>query len=139
MTKESFMSEEVKTNVNEEVPPTVTVRDPGAWLILSIVTLGIMYIVWLLKLTRDIRRLEGHETTSYVEFILAVIVPVYGIYYIYKLAKRVESLSSQTGIRLIDDLAVSALLMSVIPLGGLIAVTIIQATINKMVSTREPA
>jgi hypothetical protein len=83
--------------------------------------------------------MEGHETTSYVEFILAIIIPIYGIYYIYKLAKRLEALSNRSGVKLIDDLAVSALLMSVIPLGGLIAVTIIQATINKMASAQEHA
>ncbi len=133
------MSEETKTTVAEEPQPNQSVRDPGAWLLLSVITLGIMYIVWLLRLTRDIRRMEGHETTSYVEFILAIIIPIYGIYYIYKLAKRLEALSNRSGVKLIDDLAVSALLMSVIPLGGLIAVTIIQATINKMASAQEHA
>lgn len=110
-------------------------RDPGAWLLLSFLTLGILYYVWLYKVTKDIRKLEGHELGSYVEFIISIIILPYGIYYVYKLAKRAEVLSSKTNKIVIEDLSVSCLIMSLVPLGTFIAITIIQATLNKMLPT----
>ena len=128
-----------KTTQEQTNETKSNLRDPGAWVLLSFLTLGIFYFIWMFHLTRDIRKLEGHEHASYVEFIIAILIFPYSIYYVYKLAKRTEALSSQAQIMVIEDLGISALLMSLVPTGGIIALAIVQATLNKMVGAKEQA
>lgn len=107
-------------------------RNLGAWLLLSYLTLGIVFFYWLYLVRKDLYKLQDQDRKSHIDFVLAIIFFPYTIYYVYKLARETERLSQSRNIMIIDDLALSCLLISLMPTGPFIAITLIQATLNKM-------
>ncbi len=131
------MKEPVTMQPTKEPQLEFEERNLGAWLLLSYLTFGIVYLVWLFHIRKDIYKLQNKKQVSYVDFVLAILIFPYGVYYIYKLARELEALSKEADVLVIDDLALSSLLISLLPTGNFVALTIIQATLNKIVARKK--
>lgn len=98
------------------------------FLLLSIFTLGIWFMVWVYRTTRYLNRVEGElPQRPGTQVVACLFVPFYTIYWMYKNAQRLDRLSAAYG--LTDNLAVLCLALTAMPF-GLLAGALIQDRIN---------
>ena len=77
-------------------------RNVGSCVILTIMTLGIFGIVWLVKICKDLRRLHGDENPVGGEVLLYTLVPFYSVYWAYDKGKQMFEDSQKRGGNLTD-------------------------------------
>lgn len=77
-------------------------RNVGSCVILTIMTLGIFGIIWLVKICKDLRRLHGDENPVGGEVLLYVLVPFYSVYWAYDKGKQMHEDSKKRGGNLTD-------------------------------------
>lgn len=98
------------------------------FLLLSVFTLGIWYLIWVFRTTRYLNRVEGElRQRPGGQLLACMFVPFYGAFWTYKNARRLDRLSASYGLE--DKLAVLCLALSALPL-GLLAGAIMQDRIN---------
>lgn len=98
------------------------------FLLLSVFTLGIWYLIWVYRTTRYMNRVEGELPQRPGNQLLAcMFVPFYGAFWTYKNARRLDRLSASYGLE--DKLAVLCLALSALPF-GLLSGAIMQDRIN---------
>ena len=93
------------------------------WIILSLVTCGIVYLVWIYQISEELRAASGDESVP--SGIMAVILPlvtcnIYGLYWAYKCGKVLPVAKSKYGLPGEDK----SVLFLVLDLLGLSIVTI---------------
>lgn len=77
-------------------------RNVGSCVILTLMTLGIFGIVWLVKICKDLRRLHGDENPVGGEVLLFLLVPFYSVYWAYDKGKQMYEDSKRRGGNLTD-------------------------------------
>lgn len=80
-------------------------REPGLVLLLSIITLGIYYYIFLYKTSQEIQDFTGEQDTSpTLEVVLSIFTcGLYTIYWDYKVAKKIYQMQQQVGIQATDN------------------------------------
>jgi drug/metabolite transporter (DMT)-like permease len=72
-------------------------RSPGAVLGLSIITLGIYYLVWYFKINSEIRRHDPDIKVSPILAVLAAMIPIMNIVSAYGTAARIRQMQLDDG------------------------------------------
>ncbi len=66
-------------------------RSIAKFIFLSLITLGIYYLIWIYKLTASLNKVENAEKRSPVsELLLCIFLPLYFIFWLYKTAEITE-------------------------------------------------
>ena len=103
-------------------------RSIALWIILSIVTCGIMGIVWFILLTNDMNQLateDGYQTTGCLALLLTLVTcGIYGIYWNYRMGVKMDNIKHG------GSHAVLFLLLSIFGL-GIVNYCIMQSAINE--------
>ncbi len=100
--------------------------------LLSVVTLGIFYIIWLYRICKKIRIIEKRDTSCGVELICILLVPFYVLYWYYTRAKRMSEFAEANYNIHIDSNEVVYLVLSLCGL-GIVATILIQSDLNGFV------
>ena len=110
------------------------------WIILSLVTCGICYLVWIYQISEELRAASGDQTVP--SGIMAVLLPlvtcnIYGLYWAYKCGKVLPVAKSKYGLPGEDK----SILFLVLDLLGLSIVTIalFQNEMNEIARTNPTA
>lgn len=77
-------------------------RNVSSCVVLTIVTLGIFGIVWLVKVCKDLRKLHGDENPVGSEILLYLFVPFYSVYWGYAKGKQMYEDSKKRGGNITD-------------------------------------
>ena len=87
-------------------------RDPAMILLLSIVTCGIYYLVWLSQTSQELQDYLGEtDTSSGMEVLLVLITcGMYVFYWDYKTAKKIARMQEMAGIAPTDNSVIYLLL-----------------------------
>ena len=87
-------------------------RDPAIVLLLSIVTCGIYYLVWLSQVSQELQDyLEETDTSAGLEVVLILLTcGLYIFYWDYKTAQKIARMQAMAGITPVDNAALYLLL-----------------------------
>lgn len=77
-------------------------RNVSSCVILTILTLGIFGIVWLVKICKDLNKLHGDENPVGSEVLLYLFVPFYSVYWGYQKGKQMYEDSKKRGGNITD-------------------------------------
>ncbi len=115
-----------------ETPKIIVIEENNIakMVILSIITLGIYTYVWLYKIAKKIKELDGDFSSVATEIICIMFVPFYLLYWIYTRYAKLKAVSDTNGIE-IGTNGVLYLILSLLGL-GLIAIALIQNDLNIM-------
>jgi len=116
--------------------PFGTYRDPALILILSYLTCGIYYLIWMVGVSREVDALLGEQDTDPVlEAVLTFFTcGFYSIYWDYKLNRKIQRLQEWAGVRPVDNTALYLVLDFV---GfGMVNALIQQGLLNEVWRTR---
>lgn len=112
-------------------------------IVLSIITCGIYYLVWMAQTTDDLndvsRTVNGHNpyaeqigTSGGMVVLLSIITcGIYTFFWWYKVGKIMQILQIELGERLVNDNSVIYLLLSIFKL-DIVAVGILQSDLNNL-------
>ncbi|WP_262398366.1 DUF4234 domain-containing protein [Zongyangia hominis] len=84
-------------------------------IILTIVTCGIYYYVWMYQFSDEIGRFTGDRSTSPGTEVLLTIVTcgIYGLYWLYKYSKKMWEISINVGVPYPSDNAILNLVLGI--------------------------
>lgn len=100
--------------------------------ILSVITLGIFYIIWLYRICKKIRIIEKRDTSCGVELICILIVPFYVLYWYYTRAKIMSEAAEANYNVHVDSNEVVYLVLTLCGL-GIVATILMQSELNGFV------
>lgn len=100
--------------------------------ILSIITLGIFYIIWWYRVCKKIRILEKRDTSCGGELICILLVPFYSLYWYYTRAKRMSASAEANYNVHIDSNEVVYLVLALFGL-GIVSMILMQSELNGFV------
>ncbi len=115
--------------MNNQNSPLLEEKSIALCIILSLVTFGIYYIVWLFGIIKKIKLLAGEEPNAAGELLLNLFVPFYMFFWMYTRSKKLSEAGANCGIPLADRSVVNLILM--IFGFGVVSVAFIQADLNK--------
>ena len=100
-------------------------------IILTIITCGIYYYVWMYQLSDDVSRFTGdRSTTPGTEILLTIITcGIYGNYWIYKYSKKMWEISINVGVPYPSDNSIINLVVAIFGL-SLVSMGIMQNQLN---------
>ena len=100
----------------------------GAHVCLLLFTFGIWQYIWIYKATKYTNLAKGEEERNpATKLLLCIFIPFYAIYWTYKTAKRIDSISNDRGIH--SDIATLSLILALfIPF---VAPIVMQSSINR--------
>ncbi len=124
--------EEDESIERPEKPEKVIIEENNIakMVILSIITLGIYTYVWIYKIAKKIKELDGDFSSVATEIICIMFVPFYLLYWVYTRYAKLKAVSDTNGIE-IGNNGVLYLILSLLGL-GLIAIALIQNDLNIM-------
>lgn len=129
--KKFVFPEEDKKSINVNDTTSINCCDGyismGAHVCLLLFTFGIWQYIWIYKATKYTNLAKGEEERNpTTKLLLCMFVPFYVIYWTYKTAKRIDSISNDRGIH--SDIATLSLILALfIPF---VAPIIMQSSIN---------
>lgn len=93
-------------------------REPGIVLLLTIVTCGIYYFIYLYKASEEIEAFTGEvDTSPTLEVVLSILTcGLYTIYWDYKTAKKIARMQQQVGLPSNDN-AILYLVLNLLGVG----------------------
>jgi hypothetical protein len=101
----------------------------GLCIVLSIVTCGIYYIIWLASMCKKIKLMNNEEPSVAGEVILCLIIPFYSLFWLYSRSKKLASAAANCGVAL-EDRAVINLVLAIFGL-AIVSFALIQSDLNK--------
>ena len=109
-------------------------------IILSIVTCGIYYLIWLYQTESELNNTLGDTKDSPGLELLLVIVTcgLYSIYWFYKYCKKTAELSERMQVLPADDNSLPCLLLCIFGF-GVISMAILQYQINRLADRMPPS
>ena len=124
--------EEDESIERPEKPEKVIIEENNIakMVILSIITLGIYTYVWIYKIAKKIKELDGEFSSVATEIICIMFVPFYLLYWVYTRYAKLKAVADTDGIE-IDNNGVLYLILSLLGL-GLISIALIQNDLNIM-------
>lgn len=80
-------------------------RDPAIVLLLSIVTCGIYYLIWMASVSQELQDyLQETDTSPAMEVVITVVTcGLYSIYWDYKTAKKIARMQEMAGLPSTDN------------------------------------
>lgn len=106
-------------------------RSVATAIILSFVTCGIYYIIWMISLSNEVSAYNGENQEGGMEFLLMLVTcGVYGIYWHYKMGQKLLRAKQRAG-QYAQDNSILYLLLSIFGL-SLVSVAIMQSQANEL-------
>lgn len=99
-------------------------------IILSLITFGIYYIIWLSGVCKKIKLLNSEEPKAVGEVLLCIFIPFYCLYWFFSRSKKLASGATLHNIPL-DNRAVINLLLAIFGF-SIVSMALIQSDLNKV-------
>ncbi|MBU1075836.1 MAG: DUF4234 domain-containing protein [Spirochaetes bacterium] len=107
------------------------VRSPAAVIIFTIITCGIYALIWIYKISKELKLyLNKEDINPAVELILCIVCFPYSIYWVYKYGQLITEAQKKDKIDVEDN----ALLYLILAIFGffIVDMAIMQASMNKL-------
>ncbi|QSX06463.1 DUF4234 domain-containing protein [Sedimentibacter sp. zth1] len=78
-------------------------KDVAVCILLSLVTFGIYFIIWLYSIIKKIKLLNKDQTDCLGELLLCIFVPFYFVYWFYIRAKELSNVAAKQNIQIKDN------------------------------------
>jgi hypothetical protein len=106
-------------------------RNPITVILLSIITCGIYYYIWMYQINEEMRQNLGDESIESTKELILTIVTcgIFGIYWIYIMGERIQKLMQKKG-QQVENEGTMFLIFSLVGL-GVVSIYMIQERINR--------
>ncbi|WP_163195110.1 DUF4234 domain-containing protein [Clostridium thermarum] len=106
-------------------------RSVATAIILSLLTCGIYFIVWMISLSNEVSAYNGENQEGGMEFLLMLVTcGIYGIYWHYKMGQKLLRAKQRAG-QYAQDNSILYLLLSIFGL-SIVSVAIMQSQANEL-------
>jgi prepilin signal peptidase PulO-like enzyme (type II secretory pathway) len=98
-------------------------------IVLSIVTFGIYYLVWIFGIMKKIKLLASEEPKCGGEIALFIFIPFYALFWMYSRSKKLAAAGTACGVPM-EDKSLINLLLAIFGF-GFVSVALMQVDLNK--------
>ncbi|WP_139902034.1 DUF4234 domain-containing protein [Clostridium thermarum] len=106
-------------------------RSVATAIILSLLTCGIYFIIWMISLSNEVSAYNGENQEGGMEFLLMLVTcGIYGIYWHYKMGQKLLRAKQRAG-QYAQDNSILYLLLSIFGL-SIVSVAIMQSQANEL-------
>jgi hypothetical protein len=106
-------------------------RSVATAIVLSLVTCGIYYIIWMISLSNEVSAYNGENQEGGMEFLLTLITcGIYGIYWNYKMGQKLVRAKQRAG-QYAQDNSILYLILSIFGL-QIVSIAIMQSQANEL-------